>query len=976
MKFVTLLTLSLLLQLFSSNFGQAQNYLELSGLSPTTRYKTFETAHFKFVYQDGYFDFTEKAATHLEHANSIMSPLLKWQPRNKTVILVADNADSANGFTMPVLDVGIVLIATPPDTYYSTQYADDWIKLLVFHEYAHELNIDPTTGFMEWLRVVFGDIIRPNGLWPVWMLEGLAVYFETRTSTLGRGRSPYYESILRAALIDGKLGDPKNFGFSLDRVNGDYPFFPGGEIPYLFGYHLWKSFAKERPDTDIGEYSIRSSHRVPYFIEGNLENITGKHWIDYWNSFVKDAKERLEPQLAKIKEKGQTPSEHLTHAGYSAQGAAFSPDGKYLAINQITPKKRQGIYLKELSTGKEKWISDTIGGLGMAFSKDSRYLIYSSLSNYKTYYTFSDIFVYDLAEDKTTQVTHGIRAKDPDLSPDGSHLVFIQSSKGSNLVRQASIQITDGKVKLFDFKTVDAQSPFAILGNPRFLNDQEVVYSSQELGKPFSDLKVSSIDGKSSRILYHDGSMNRFPYPDHGDVYFVSDSSGIENLYKINPVSPQAIQVTNVATGVIAPFAVKDPFIFASEMTSQGYELAKLTMAATAPQSEKVATPSAPQSITEALKSPPIQIPASEPYSPWDTLSPRQWSPFAYAMSGSTSGITVGGEVLGFDATGQHQYLGLGAYNFKSKTVDGLLSYTLYTFRPSITFSAYALTFDIGTDGSGTFYKREYETRVALDYPIFFTYSSLRPSIYGFMDWNGIYNLNTGQRSGSRDFEFGNSNVPGFGASLTYSDAETSKLGFMSEKGSTISVAAENRINTKHYSLWKYLASATHYFKVGDHSVFQPQIRYLGSSYPAASDRSYSLVYGKNTASITDRGTSLSLSSIGIRGYSDVSFAFRGAGVGSLNFHFPLSEIFEGIGDTLPVFVKQLHGFVFADGAYIQSHRFNNPFLPSYGGGLSLDTTLLIRAPIKFNFEIQNGTKKEFGGDSQLFFSVQSPSLF
>ena len=48
----------------------------------------------------------------------------------------------------------------------------------------HFLNMDNTRGFYTFLRYMFGDLILPNTLWPTWMLEGLAVYEETRTSPM------------------------------------------------------------------------------------------------------------------------------------------------------------------------------------------------------------------------------------------------------------------------------------------------------------------------------------------------------------------------------------------------------------------------------------------------------------------------------------------------------------------------------------------------------------------------------------------------------------------------------------------------------------------------------------------------------------------------------------------------------------------------------------------------------------------------
>jgi hypothetical protein len=49
--------------------------------------------------------------------------------------------------------------------------------------------------------------------------------------------------------------------------------------------------------------------------------------------------------------------------------------------------------------------------------------------------------------------------------------------------------------------------------------------------------------------------------------------------------------------------------------------------------------------------------------------------------------------------------------------------------------------------------------------------------------------------------------------------------------------------------------------------------------------------------------------------------------------------------------------------------------LPSFGGGFSLDTTLLLRVPMRFNVEFQHGTRKDFGGASIFFLSVEPGAL-
>jgi hypothetical protein len=966
----------------------AQSFLESAGLSPYTKYKTFETDHFIFIYQDGYLDFTQRAATHIEHAHEILSPILKWAPRQKTTILIADNADDANGFTLPALRVGIVLIATPPDASLSTAHTDDWIKLLVFHEYTHMLNIDATTGFMEGLRYIFGDIIRPNGLWPVWMLEGLAVYFETRTSETGRGRSPYYDSIVRAYFNEGKLETHNENGMTLDRVNGNFPYFPGGEIPYLFGYQLWNQFAKDpslqNSDSLMGEYSIRSSHRIPYFIEQNLENITNKKWGDYWDSFLAETKTRVGKQIAAVKALGETPAQTITNARYSASGGMISPDGKTLAYTAITLDKIEGLYFIDLASGKETYVDEKIEGNGLGFSPDSRFLFYSQLGRIDTYSFFSDLYAYDLQKQRVIRLSQSLRAKDPHVSPDGKYITFIQTAKATNYLRIAPLEKDkNGEPKLGALKTIYKPSQFAILGTPRFISNQEVAFSLQEIGKKQSDLMAVNLDGSKSRVLVADGAMNRYPFANQNSVYYTSDKTGIENVYDLQ--SHQ--QITNVITGTILPFTAPNGTLYGSLMTSNGYELAKFSPKAlpTNSSATKIAIPNAPKPIPEALVSPAIPLNPQniKNYSPWSSMAPREWSPLGYVNYNGNSGTTVGGLVLGFDATGNQQYLGLGAYNFKVKTVDGLFSYTLYTFRPEITFSASAQTFNIATDPQQELYYRTYETSVNFQYPFVYTYSSLRPAIYGFMDWSSVNNIYTGQRVQTGEFEYDNPRVPGVGATLTYSSAEQSILAISPEQGIDATIGAEGRFNNPlsgpSYTRVKYLALFDTYLRVGEHSVFKPTLKWLGTNHPegyvGAPNDSYALLEGKNPANIFDRGTSLSFETMEFRGYASEVFGTRDTGVASLDYYFPISKLFLGAG-TFPAFIDQLSGFLYGETAYIPSVHYGNLFLPSFGGGLSLDTTLLIRAPVRFNLEVQNGTKKDFGGDTLYFLSIQSSSLF
>ena len=988
MKIKFLSFLLLFLTLPHLNYAQAQSFIDLAGLSPSTHYLHFQTTHFEITYAEGYFSFAEKAAIHLEHAHTVLSPLLKWQPRQKTSILITDNEDDANGFTAPSLRIGIALIATPPDFWFPTAYTDDWIKLLAFHEYTHFLNIDPTTGWIEALRIIFGDGIRPNGIWPTWMLEGLAVYFETRTSHFGRGRSPYWDSILRALVLDQKLGTSTNNGVTLDRVNGNYPFFPGGDVAYLFGYQLWNQFSKNnaagRNDAEkkMGEYSYRSSHRFPFFIEGNLKNITHKNWKDYWQSFVDETTESMTGQINALKAKGETPFETITHSRYSSLGGVISPNGKTLAFTESSLDHPQSLCIVDLETQKLTRLENKIMGLGMAFTPDSRFLIFSSFQR-NGFETFSEIFSYDLIQNKLHSLSQKLRAKDPNLSPDGSKITFIQSFKGTHLLKIANLSYSqNGVPELSAIETLYTPKEFSILGSPHFNGNSSVVFSLQEIGKGQSDILQISTQGTPPTLLVSNGKMNRYPVSFADKIYFISDLSGIENIYELDlKKSNSPVAITRVLTGAAAPFLSPSGEIYSSLMTGNGYEIVKfkspapLQLEANANTIAKLA----PEPLISALKSPDLHLAESnsEEYSSFSSLLPRQWAPLAYGDYSSNSGLSFGGLLLGFDTTGKQQYSLQTTYNTKSETVDINAEYSFYYFRPKITLSANTQTSNIGTDVDHSYFQRNEEVALQFQYPIYWTFSQLQTNLYTVLDWNQYETLNGHQRLNSSDYEYQDKPIPAVGLSLQYSNLLGSKLAFSPEEGFTLGLTQEVKFKSTDQSIYKYLASLSTYHRLGgEHSILKPSLRWLGSTLPiSGNDNSYSILQGRSSNSITDRGGKVSLGGIGLRGYSNISYLTRSTGILGLDYRFPLNQIYTGFG-TLPLFFKQLYGFAFTDTAFIPSSRYGNLFLPSYGFGLSLDTTLLIRVPLTFSVEIQNGTNKKYGADESIFFSIQSPGVF
>jgi hypothetical protein len=238
-----------------------------------------------------------------------------------------------------------------------------------------------------------------------------------------------------------------------------------------------------------------------------------------------------------------------------------------------------------------------------------------------------------------------------------------------------------------------------------------------------------------------------------------------------------------------------------------------------------------------------------------------------------------------------------------------------------------------------------------------------------------LFEIANHQRVGTTDPDFNRNQIPVVGTAIRLQSTERSRLGFMNERGDELTLAGEGRKYDENYGLWKYLITYQHYFPVGDHSVLTPKARWLGSSRTNGFERFYALAKGKSTSDLSSRGMHSSLNSLGVRGYlMDGVFNTRAVGVMSWDYHFPIDRIFRGP-STFPFFIEQAHGFMFVDTIFIPSARYGNLYLPAFGGGVSFDTKVLLHVPTRINFEMQNGTRKDWGGEQNFFLSIESSLL-
>src|SRR4051812_7531645 len=170
---------------------------------PSKSYLTISTAHFRVSFTRAVEPVARRVAADAERAYAQLSRDLH-PPRGPIDILVSDDADYSNGSAIPFPTNRIVVYATPPVNEFSLRYTVDWAQLVVTHELTHIFQLDRVRGVWSLAQKVFGrsPYLFPNSYQPSWLIEGLAVYEESRQAGQGRIEGPEHLLFARATARD------------------------------------------------------------------------------------------------------------------------------------------------------------------------------------------------------------------------------------------------------------------------------------------------------------------------------------------------------------------------------------------------------------------------------------------------------------------------------------------------------------------------------------------------------------------------------------------------------------------------------------------------------------------------------------------------------------------------------------------------------------------------------------------------------
>ncbi len=209
-------------------------------------WQVIKTDNFTVFYKSGYESEAGEFLTNLERYRDT-AVTLTGNDAKPIRVVVEDLGSYSNGIADPLLNK-MQLFAFPDNINESMNLQQSWYRAVGHHELIHIMHMTQTSGFTRCLNSYFGNIFSPNMYAPMWFIEGLAVYGESRLSPHeGRLNDGYYDEYakIRAKSLPGMI-----------EITNEPLLFPVDQA-YLHGGQFTRYFAEK-----YGPESLRDHLRI------------------------------------------------------------------------------------------------------------------------------------------------------------------------------------------------------------------------------------------------------------------------------------------------------------------------------------------------------------------------------------------------------------------------------------------------------------------------------------------------------------------------------------------------------------------------------------------------------------------------------------------------------------------------------------------------------------------------------------------
>lgn len=654
----------------------------------TLEWHTIRTPHFEIHYHEPLGFLARRVAAVAERAQDRLVDIFGSAPSGRVQVLLSDDSDSANGSAIAVPYDAIRLYVEPPEDLSPLGDYDDWLTSLVTHEHTHIVHLDQAYGLPAVINAILGRIWMPNHVNPRWLLEGYAVWQETESTAGGRLRSTQWDMWLRMDVLEGRE-------WSIDQVTTTADRWPHGHAAYLYGSYFiqWIAdhFGRETLARIAREYaesvlpygtSRVAEHATGLALDPTAEDATGFTFVELWDQWLAERRTHDRHVLEALEAEGRVEGRRLTQHGEIALAPRYARDGRLYYVRGDNRSRYRVVFVDEAGGEPTAELARVDDSTAASVHPDGSSVYFSRRDFFRDSYYFGDLVRRDLASGDEERLTHGLRAREPDVSPDGRHVAFTTTRAGTTRLMVAETRDVAGTMR-----ELVTSERFEQAFTPRYSPDgTRIAYSRWQRGG-YRDVVLVDVETGRVTEVTHDRALDTGPAwsPDGRVLYFSSDRTGIANIYAYRLETGLLRQVTNVIAGAYSPAPSPDGERLAYlGYTSYGFDV--FLLEDLSPEGFRAAPAYVdrrpPSSDLEAL-----YTAESSDYDPLPTLWPRSYlldvTPDSF---GSQSlGVTIRGE----DIAGFHSYELRAGIGLSRGQLDVDIGYAYQRSQLGVSLGAY-----------------------------------------------------------------------------------------------------------------------------------------------------------------------------------------------------------------------------------------------------------------------------------------------
>ncbi len=906
---------------------------------PSLDWQTLETAHFRIHFTASQQSIALQTQKIAEQIHQKLTQKLNWQPKSKTALILSDATDFANGYANNLPKNRSTLFLQPPTNTF-VDYTS-WLESLIIHEYTHILHIDKATGAPGVMQKIFGrlGILFPNRFQPNWFIEGLATYIETDKSlNIGRGQNSHFEMMMRLEVDRGIK--------PLSQVNTSNSHWPINQS-YLYGEHFHRFVAHKYGEDKVVALSDEyGNDLLPWFINRNAEKVLGKNLTTLWQEFRTYLTDRYQVVIDQIYAAGIKEGMKITTQGFSSQAVEATDNGIYYIRNN-------GLEQVMLMFRDNNGVLSEISAINGAASLDwhsEKGLLVAQAEVCNEFNIYFDLYQLKPGSNDLQRLTQCGRYHSAQWSADGDSIIALKSSA-------ALFSLHKLTVKGQYLKTLWQGKEEVVVSQFDVSNDGKRILMSMRDGKiPRIQLKELNLESKQWKNLSQGFANHVYPkYSRDGKhIYYSADYSGVYNFYEMN-INTKTIQgLTNVLGGV---FQFSEGFVennfFYVGYSHQGFDIYQykkpnMGRPITAFRNKVVKIPEIIKDI-DVVKAPDIK-----PYSPWQSITPAYWLPFA---GSDEDNIEIGIQTSGSDALGIHQYaLALGT-NLDKKTVFGQVNY-FYSYYLNLSFDR-SYEYNSQDNHSGTYLLEEqYDLSFQLPFSQIQSQWNIQLGVSSDHLQRGFYDDDDLTR-----IERFHDDVVGL--SISFNNSERFFKSISKSNGRQINFTAETSdVLKSDFSGEVYIFDWREFIQLNkEHTLAMRFVQGWGSD----KSRPFRLG-GEDSDTFIINDNNFNERSFTLRGYPTGLTQLSGQRMQltNLEYRFPVVQIEKTL-MAPPIGIGKISAAVFIDAGRVYRHSPNEHYT---GAGVELHTQLKLFYALALDFRIGYAKGFDLGGENRAYINL------